>query len=86
MRETLLSYLPDLLNRGEDRALIGCSGLRTVYWSYRQLAQTSFQVAQELASRGLGEGEKYRAGDCEKLETPADGVAGSLADLPEILV
>ena len=28
---------------------------------------------------------KYRAGDCEKLETPPDGVAGSLADLPEIL-
>ena len=28
---------------------------------------------------------KYRAGDCEKLETPPDGVADSLADLPEIL-
>ena len=86
MLETLLSYLPECLDRGEDRVLMGRSGLRTVYWSYRRLAQTSFQVAQELASRGLGEGEKYRAGDCEKLETPADGVAGSLADLPEILV
>ena len=58
MRQTLLSYLPDFLDRGEDTALMGRSGLRTVYWSYRRLAQTSFQVAGELASRGLGEGDR----------------------------
>ena len=28
---------------------------------------------------------KYRTGDCEKLEMPPDGVAGSLADLPDML-
>ena len=28
---------------------------------------------------------KYRAGDCEKLVTPPDRVAGSLADLPDML-
>ncbi len=58
MRETLLSYLPDFLNRGEDTFLIGRRGLRTVHWSYRQLAQTSFQVARELASRGLCKGDR----------------------------
>ena len=58
MRETLLSYMPDFLDRGEDTALMGRSGLRTVYWSYRRLARTSFQVAGELASRGLGEGDR----------------------------
>ena len=58
MRQTLLSYLPDFLDRGEDTALMGRSGLRTVYWSYRRLARTSFQVARELASRGLGQGDR----------------------------
>ena len=58
MRETLLSYLPEFLDRGEDRALMGRSGLRTDYWSYRRLARTSFQVARELASRGLGQGDR----------------------------
>ena len=28
---------------------------------------------------------KYRTGDCEKLEMPPDGFAGSLADLPDML-
>ena len=37
---------------------MGRSGLRTVYWSYRRLARTSFQVAGELASRGLGQGDR----------------------------
>ena len=58
MRQTLLSYLPDFLDRGEDTALMGRSGLRTVYWSYSRLARTSFQVARELASRGLGQGDR----------------------------
>ncbi len=58
MRETLLSYLPDFLSRGEATALMGRRGLRTVPWSYRRLAQTAFQVARELASRGLGKGDR----------------------------
>ena len=58
MRETLLSYLPEFLDRGEDRALMGRSGLRTDYWSYRRLAETAFQVARELGSRGLCLGDR----------------------------
>ena len=58
MRETLLSYLPEFLDRGDDTALMGRSGLRTDYWSYRRLAETAFQVARELGSRGLGLGDR----------------------------
>ena len=58
MRETLLSYLPEFLNRGEDTALMGRSGLRTDYWSYRRLAETAFQVARELGARGLVRGDR----------------------------
>lgn len=58
MRETLLSYLPEFLDRGEDTALMGRAGLRTDYWSYRRLAETAFQVARELGSRGLCLGDR----------------------------
>ena len=58
MRETLLSYLPDFLDRGEDTALMGRSGLRTDYWSYRRLAETAFRVARELGARGLVKGDR----------------------------
>ncbi len=58
MRETLLSYLPELLERGEDTALMGRSGLRTDYWSYRRLAETAFRVARELGARGLVKGDR----------------------------
>ena len=58
MRETLLSYLPEFLDRGEDTALMGRSGLRTDYWSYRRLAETAFQVARELGARGLVNGDR----------------------------
>ena len=58
MRETLLSYLPEFLDRGEDTALMGRAGLRTDYWSYCRLAETAFQVARELGARGLGLGDR----------------------------
>lgn len=58
MRETLLSYLPEFLDRGDDTALMGRSGLRTDYWSYRRLAETAFQVARELGARGLVKGDR----------------------------
>ena len=58
MRETLLSYLPEFLDRGEDTALMGRAGLRTDYWSYRRVAETAFQVARELGARGLGLGDR----------------------------
>lgn len=58
MRETLLSYLPEFLDRGEDTALMGRSGLRTDYWSYRRLAETAFRVARELGARGLVKGDR----------------------------
>ena len=48
--------------------------------------ETDIAGAQRIGLRTvLVRTGKYRAGDCEKLETPPDGVAGSLADLPEIL-
>ena len=48
--------------------------------------ETDIAGAQRVGLRTvLVQTGKYQAGDCEKLETPPDGVAGSLADLPEIL-
>ena len=56
MRQTLLSYLPDFLDRGEDTALMGRSGLRTVYWSYSRLARTSFPGGPGACLTGTGRG------------------------------
>ncbi len=58
MRKTLLTYLPEFLDRGDDTALMGRSGLRTDYWSYRRLAETAFRVARELGARGLVKGDR----------------------------
>ena len=58
MRETLLSYIHDLWNDRESTALMVRQGLRTLPWSYRQVIQKAFQVAEELASRRLCKGDR----------------------------
>jgi long-chain acyl-CoA synthetase len=58
MRETLLSFLDDCLARGSETAVVGRRGLRTLRWSYRQIATGAFQFARELEGRGISRGDR----------------------------
>ncbi len=58
MRETLHSLLDQCLARGDEIALAHQRGLRVARWSYARLAQTAFQFARELETRGVGKGDR----------------------------
>ena len=58
MRETLCSFIGDALRRGRDTALVQRDGLRTLHWSYAELAETAFQVAREFEARGIAKGDR----------------------------
>ena len=55
-RRSLIEYLhhrtPD-----KDIAYIQRRGYRVSRWSYRRVAETSFQIARELEARGIGKGD-----------------------------
>src|SRR5262245_39353489 len=53
MRETLLSFLDDCLERATATAVVRRRGLRRVEWRNEQLAKRAFQFARELESRGI---------------------------------
>ena len=55
---SLGQYLDDFLQRGRECAYIQRQGYRTVRWSYRQVAESAFQLARELDAR------KIRKRDC----------------------
>lgn len=55
---SLANYLPDFLRHGQGIAYVQRAGYRTVRWSYRQVAETAFQFARELAARGIGKGDR----------------------------
>ena len=57
-RSSLVAYLDDFLQRGDDCAYGQRSGYRTVRWSYRQVAETAFRFARELQARGINKGER----------------------------
>jgi long-chain acyl-CoA synthetase len=57
-RHSLLEYLDNFLRRGRESAYIQRRGYRTVRWTYRQVAETAFQFARELAKRGIGKGDR----------------------------
>src|SRR5688572_5686672 len=58
MRETLLSFLDDCVDRGEQTAVVHWRGLRISRWSYARLASSAFQFARELEARGIGAGDR----------------------------
>jgi long-chain acyl-CoA synthetase len=55
---SLGQYLDDFLQRGRECAYIQRQGYRIVRWSYRQVAESAFQLARELDAR------KIRKRDC----------------------
>ena len=57
-RETLLSFLDDCFEHGDETAVAHWRGLRTVRWSYAHLASAAFQFARELEAREIGRGDR----------------------------
>jgi long-chain acyl-CoA synthetase len=51
-------YLEDFVRHGPECAFVQRRGYRTERWSYRQLAETSFQCARELEARGVAKGDR----------------------------
>jgi long-chain acyl-CoA synthetase len=55
---SLREYLANFERLGDECAYVHRRGYRTERWSYRQIAQTAFQFARELESRGVGKGDR----------------------------
>ncbi|HKY45582.1 MAG TPA: AMP-binding protein, partial [Pyrinomonadaceae bacterium] len=58
MRETLLDFLDDCIDRGDETAVVHWRGLRISRWSYARLAACAFQFARELEARDVGAGDR----------------------------
>ena len=58
MRKTIHSLLDQALTRSDEIAVARQRGLRVTRWSYARLAETAFQFARELESRGVGKGDR----------------------------
>src|SRR5687768_3089029 len=58
MRQTLLSFIDDYLQRGVDTAVVRRRGLRLVTWSSADIARCAFQFARELEQRGISHGDR----------------------------
>ena len=57
-RRSLVSYIDKFLRWGDGCAYVQARGYRLERWSYRRVAEASFQFARELASRGIGKGDR----------------------------
>src|SRR4029077_2541706 len=57
-RNSLVGYLDDFLRRDQECAYVQRSGYRTARWCYRQVAETAFQFASELARRDINKGDR----------------------------
>jgi len=65
-RSTLLSYLANYPQRGEEIAFVHRRGLRTTRWSYARIASAAYATARELERRGICKGERIllHGGNC----------------------
>jgi long-chain acyl-CoA synthetase len=57
-RSSVAEYLDNFLKRGKECAYVQRQGYRYVRWSYRQVAETSYQFARELHARGIHKGDR----------------------------
>ena len=57
-RHTLIEYIDRFHHRGSQIAYIHRRGYRTVRWSYREIAEASYQFARELEARGIGKKDR----------------------------
>src|SRR4051794_35400073 len=58
MRQTLLSFLTDYKNRGEQTAFARQDGLRRTQWSYADLVAGAAVMARGLEAHGVGKGDR----------------------------
>src|SRR5687767_8310551 len=57
-RHTLIEYIDRFHHHGSQIAYIHRRGYRTVRWSYREIAEASYQFARELEARGIGKKDR----------------------------
>jgi len=57
-RRSVADYLEHFLRHESDCAYVQRRGYRSERWSYRKVAETSFQFARELEARGISKGER----------------------------
>lgn len=57
-RGSVSDFLDDFLSQGPEGAYVHRRGYRTERWTYRQVAETAFQFARELESRGISKGDR----------------------------
>jgi long-chain acyl-CoA synthetase len=57
-RRSLVAYLDNFLQWGDESAYVQPRGYRLERWSYRQVAETAFQFARELEARNIGKGDR----------------------------
>ncbi|HMF89324.1 MAG TPA: AMP-binding protein [Candidatus Angelobacter sp.] len=58
MPQSLAEYAQLHFSLGDETAFVSRRGLRTLRWSYRQMAELEFRVARELESRSIGKGDR----------------------------
>src|SRR5215813_136810 len=58
MPQSLAEYAQLHFSLGAETAFVARRGLRTLRWSYRQMAELEFRVARELESRSIGKGDR----------------------------
>ncbi|MBV9574654.1 MAG: AMP-binding protein [Acidobacteriales bacterium] len=56
-RQSLVEYLDDFSQKGQDVAYVQRRGYRTERWTYQRVAAAACQFARELESRDVGKGE-----------------------------
>jgi long-chain acyl-CoA synthetase len=56
--QTLIELAAEFYARGNQIAYMHRRGSRNLSWSYREVAQSAYQFARELETRGIGHGDK----------------------------
>ena len=57
-RSSVSDFLDDFLAHGSEWAYVHRRGYRTERWTYRQVAESAFQLAREFESRGIAKGDR----------------------------
>src|ERR1700675_4649001 len=57
-RGSISDLLDDFLEHGDKCSYLQRRGYRSERWTYRQVAETAFQLARELEARGIAQGER----------------------------
>ncbi|HST09111.1 MAG TPA: AMP-binding protein, partial [Terriglobales bacterium] len=57
-RKSVSDWLDDFVAHGSECAYVQRRGYRTERWSYRQVAETAFQFAREIETRGIAKGDR----------------------------